>query len=75
MKIERDIPLPAAPAPKDRATRVPVESMEIGDSVHFPGLKRISALGRVKATAMKAGLRHNYKSAVEGDGTRVWRVA
>lgn len=74
MKIERNIPLPAT-IEKPRRPRVPVESMEIGDSIHFPGLPRQSALATVKATAMRAGLRHNYKSAVEGDGTRVWRIA
>lgn len=74
MKIERNIPLPVA-AEKPRKPRVPVESLEIGDSIFFPATKRTSALGTVRGTAMRAGLRHNYKSAPEGDGARVWRIS
>lgn len=74
MKIERNIPMPEAPkaAPK---VRVPVESMEIGDSIFFAGVSRNSALGKVRGTAMRAQLRHNYKTAVEADGVRVWRIS
>ena len=74
MKIERNIPLPAAPI-KERAARVPVESMEIGDSVFLNNPRRTSALGVVRGTAMRAGLKHNFKSASEGNGTRIWRIA
>ncbi|QDZ07480.1 hypothetical protein FPZ24_08280 [Sphingomonas panacisoli] len=74
MKIERNIPMPVAVA-KPQRPRVPVESMEIGDSVFIPGVKRTSGLGTVKGTALRAGLKFNFKSAVEGDGVRVWRTA
>lgn len=74
MKIERNIPMPA-PVEKPRAERIPVESMDIGDSVLIPSKSRVSACSTVKATAMRAGLRFNFKSAREGDGVRVWRVS
>lgn len=74
MKIERNIPLPVEVA-KPQKPRVPVESLEIGDSIFFPGMTRVSALGTVRGTAMRAGLRHNYKSAAAADGVRVWRIS
>lgn len=74
MKIERHVPIPA-PAVKIAKPRVPVESMEVGDSIFFSGAKRNSALAAVRATAMRAQLPYNFKSALESDGTRVWRIA
>ncbi|UIJ43768.1 hypothetical protein LZK98_11765 [Sphingomonas cannabina] len=73
MKIDRNIPLPTE-AQKPRKLRVPVESMEVGDSIFFPGAKRVSALATVRATAMRAGLPFNFKSAAVDGGVRVWRV-
>lgn len=74
MKIERNIPIPVVPV-TPRSERVPVESMEIGDSIYFDIPKRAVALAKVRGTAMRAGLRHNYRSASEGPGVRVWRTA
>lgn len=74
MKIDRNIPIPANPA-KERKELAPVEQMEIGDSLFFDGASRNSALGRVRAAAMLAGIKHNYRTAIEGSGVRVWRIS
>lgn len=72
MKIDRHIPLPATPA-QEAKVRVPVENMEVGDSVFFADVKRNVALGKCMGAALARGLRITFKSAVEGDGVRVWR--
>ena len=74
MKIDRHIPIPSQPS-KEKKELAPVAQMEIGDSLFFPGAKRTSALGRVRVATMLAGLKYNYRSAPENDGTRVWRVS
>lgn len=69
--IERDIPFPS------RSMRGPkpkyiIEDMEIGDSRKFAApSKRLRATLYPRAKALGFTLR----SAKEGDGTRVWRVA
>ena len=73
MKIERNIPVPTTPT-KPRSERVPIESMDVGDSVFLPGKSRVSANAICMGTAMRAGLKFAFKTAAEGDGARVWRV-
>lgn len=74
MKIDRDIPIPAPPE-KPRREHVPVESMEVGDSIFFPGKTRVSACATCKATSMRRNLGYNFRSAAENGGARVWRTA
>lgn len=74
MKIDRNIPMPA-PSVNGRKELAPVESMDVGDSIFFPGLTRVQANGKCRAAAMLAKVPYNFRSAREGDGARVWRVA
>lgn len=74
MKIDRHIPIPAEPV-KPKKDRIPVENMEIGDSVLISGMTRRAAMATVRGTALSAALPFNFKSAVDGDGIRVWRIA
>ena len=69
MQIDRNIPLPTKPAPP----RIPVEQMQIGDSVLTPYTNRTGAASVATLTARRAGLQHNFITAMDGEYVRVWR--
>ena len=74
MKIERNVPMPTPKVAPSKKERVPVENMEVGDSLLFAGVTRNSAVAKCMGTAMKAGLPYAFRSAKEGEAVRVWRV-
>jgi hypothetical protein len=70
--IEKGIP---APAPRERVRtglRRSMELMEVGDSMLVPG-KAAGTRAAAHTTAKNIGFR--VATMVEGDKTRVWRIA
>lgn len=63
-EIEKGVPIPAS-----RSFKYPFKNMEVGDSFFCQHQG-------VRSSAMHFGRRHKtkYKSIVEGNGYRVWRI-
>jgi hypothetical protein len=72
IRIEKNVALP--PPQVGRPPTYPFAAMEIGDSF----LMRIEAKDRVREAAQAWRRRHegwNYRTRIEADGIRVWRIA
>ena len=73
LAIEKDIPIPAKCEHQPR--KYPFKEMEIGDSFFTPATIASPTTIRSAANYNSKLLGRQFTSRIEGEGTRIWRVA
>jgi len=69
IKIEKNIPIPAARA--GRASKYPLADMEVGDSFSFPASRLTSVASMVHQCSKKTNAKFTMRG---GEINRCWRV-